>query len=345
MKSIGYFAHQPSGCYLYRIKHPMDALNAHGFPTVKIGLDQDIDLENMQSLQVYGIYPFSFSRALKILKDDNKKLVYDLDDATELIDETNPFYLSVKRDTFSQREILPFMDHITASTPVIADYIRGKTQAPITIVPNCYSPNEWMYPRPKREGIRIGFAGSTSHIPDLLMVLPAIKNLQKKYDIKFILFGFGPEDYESWLRSIKFMATEEALKCLEEFESFMKEIDTEWVPFIDFSQFPDTLTNISLDIGLCPLTDTPFNRARSASKAMEYTLSGALALASDLEPYRADPTSILVKDTEWEEKLEYYILNIEERKKRHKEHLEWIQQNRNINSPRMIDLLKSIYVV
>lgn len=347
MKGIGYFNHAPSGCFWYRIKHPMDALNAHGVRTEMITLNQDVVLDELQALQVYGIYPFSFDKALKYVKSEDKRIVYDIDDALDLIDPTNPFYYSVRRDAGSEREIFALADHITVATPFLAEYARTKTNVPITVVPNCYDPNEWTFPRPKREGIRIGFAGSCTHIEDLLLVLPAIKNLQKKYGIKFLVMGFATTDYRTWLTHFKYASPPEGLESIAKFEALVEGMNIEWIPYVDFDHYPSTLINMSLDIGLCPLVDTPFNRARSASKAMEYTLSGALALASDLEPYRNEMTSILVKDDEWENSIEKAILGFKldlgAINTIRNTQLDWLKENRDINTK--IDLLKSAYVV
>ncbi len=345
MSKVAYFKHKPSGCAWYRIQHPMEALQKHGVETQMVGLNVDIEIDDIEYFQVYGIYPFSFDHALRTLKDMGKKIVYDLDDALDLVEPTNPFYHSVMRDAGSQREIFKYADHITVATPALADYARTKTTAPITVIPNCYDAQEWTYPRPKRDGIRIGFAGSTTHIEDLLLVLPAIANLQKKYnEVKFLIMGFSDQDYPTWLKQTKYAATPEGLKAIEQFETYMKDIEFEWVPFVDFLQFPSTLINLSLDIGLCPVTNSAFNRARSASKAMEYTLAGALAVASNIETYKADYTSILVNDDEWEFALEDLINNPELIKYDHQLHLEWLQQNRNIDSPHNIDILKGVYL-
>lgn len=341
---VVYFNHQKSGCFWYRIKNPMEALDRAGVITKKISLNEDVETDDLKSLQVYGIYPFSFEYVLDTLKKDNKKIVYDLDDALDLIDTTNPFYHNVKKDVNSQKEMFKYADHITVATIGLLNYARSKTDKPITVIPNGYNPSEWTYDRPQREGIRIGFAGSTTHVDDLIMVLPSIINLQKKYDIRFLIMGFGNTTYEAWLRDFRFSgATEEAQKALNKLVPLMRQINFEWVPYIDFDFYPSTLINMSLDIGICPLKNTPFNNCRSASKAMEYTLAGALALASDTEAYRNDPTSILVKDNEWEEQLEFYVRNKEIRQKLQNEHLRWIQENRNVDN--QVDLLKSIYLV
>lgn len=321
----------------------MEALNTHGVETKMIRINEDIEFDPVTAVQVYGIYPFSFEKSLQFIKSQGKKIVYDMDDALDLIDLSNPFYYAVKHDSFSERELFKYADHITASTPAIARYAATKTTVPITVVPNCYSPEEWTFPRPEREGIRIGFAGSTTHVEDLLLVLPSIKKLQEKYDIKFLLFGFGPSTYTQWIQDFRFAGTDESRIQLEKLIPLLDSMTFEWIPFVDFEHFPSTLINMSLDIGLCPLTDTSFNQARSASKAMEYTLAGALALTSDREAY-IDPSSINVKDGHWEEELEFYITHPELRKEAQQRHLQWIKENRNINSPQMLDLLKSVYV-
>jgi hypothetical protein len=340
---IAYFHHQKSGCFWYRIKNPMEALKRAGVNTQMINLGEDLTTDNLKSLQVYGIYPFSFDKALESFKKEGKKVIYDIDDALDLIDETNPFYYNVKKDTNSEKEMLKHADHITVATKGLETYMKGKTNTPITIVPNCYNPDEWTYQRPEREGIRIGFAGSTTHVDDLIMVLPAIAKLQQIYDVKFLIMGFSPNSYETWLREFRFAATtEKAKQALDKLIPLMENIKFEWIPYIDFDLYPSTLINMALDIGICPLKDTPFNNCRSASKAMEYTLAGALALASDTEAYRNDPTSILVKGNEWEEQLEFYVKNKDIRQKLQVEHLRWIQENRNVNN--QVDLLKSIYL-
>lgn len=342
-KKVGYWEHQRSGCLWYRIKNPMDLLSRNGIETEMLKLDTDIDLDSFQSVQFYGAYPFSFEKVLKLLKEKGVKIVYDMDDALSLIDESNPFYHSVNRDVGSVQQILDYADEVTVATPYYLDFLKGKTKAKITVVSNSYVSSEWTYEKPKREGIRIGFAGSTTHVSDLIQIIPIIKNLQDKYNVKFLIMGFGQDDYVTWYKQYRYICSDKAAEELKTLDNLLSTIVFEWIPFVDFTQYPDTLTNMSLDIGICPLRPTEFNNHRSASKALEYNLAGALVLASDTIPYRQDPTSVLVKEGNWEEQLEFYITNPEIADKVHQEHLDWIHKSRNINS--QIDLLKGVYVV
>lgn len=340
-KGVGYFRNQPNGCYWYRVQRPMQALASAGVKTVPVTINEDMSIDELNAFHLYGAYPFSFQPALVKLKTEyGKKLVYDMDDASTLIEEVNPFYLDIRKNIGSMKELVSFADEITVSTPVMADYVKTlEPNKKITVVPNCYTPSEWLFPRPRREGLRIGFTGSSTHVTDLIPILPTIKKLQDKYKFTFILYGFDKVGYNNWFKNHRFVSTEKGQKELEIFDKLLSEITFEFVPFTDFDVYPGTLTNIALDIGLCPLTPTPFNDCRSASKAMEYTLSGALAIASNSPAYTQDPTSIIAHN--WEEALEYFITHPEEIQPIQQQHLSWIQKNRNIDT--IVPLLKEIY--
>lgn len=347
-KSVGRFSHARSGCMWYRTEHPMKALEAEGIAAELLPINGDIEestIDSLMSVHFYGAHPFSMEPVIRYLKSKGIRIVYDMDDALDLIDPSNPFYHSVKRDSGSARQMVAHCDILTASTPQIASYALRELgcAAPIKVVPNCYVREEWDYERKDHEGIRIGFAGASPHVSDLIEAIPSIRNLQSKYPVKFYIMGFGSSDYASWYREYRYIAQPEATEELRKLDELLSTIQYEWVPFVDYSLYPKTLIGLSLDIGICPLKDTPFNNCRSASKAMEYALAGALALASDTIPYQNEPTSVLVKEGCWEEQLEFYIRNPEIREKVRNEHLLWIHENRNLETKG--DLLKSVYVV
>lgn len=344
--TVAYFRHQKSGCWYYRILQKMAALERAGVPTRMIELDSDLtneEFDQITTYQFYGIYPFSLEKVFKFLKEAGKKIIYDCDDAMNLIEETNPFYYAVKKDAWSFLEILPYADEVTVSTPKMAEYVKSyKPDANVTVVPNTYAKSEWVFARPDRGGIRIGFAGSPTHLPDLLKVLPAIKNLQAKYNVTFILMGLGPYNYETSFKHLKAAGTDTLRNHALQVEELLKEIKFEWVPHVDFEQYFPTLINLSLDYGLCPLSDTPFNAHRSPVKALEYTLAGALALASNMPGYSQDLTSVLTLDDQWETKLEYCIMHPHDVALQKQVHLTWAKENRNVDD--QVPLLKQIYL-
>lgn len=340
---VAHFDHQKSGCMWYRTKHVMDLFERNGISTEKIYINNDVtSYDSIRSFQLYGVYPFSIERVASYLKKDEKRIVYDMDDALDLIDTSNPFYYAVKKDANSAQPILSLADRITVSTPKMAEYAKARSNAPVTIIPNCYDPKEWQFLRPKREGFRIGFAGSATHVQDLIEIIPVIKRLQSESDVRFLIMGFGKQNYETWLRDFKHIAPMEAIRDLGILSKLLETISYEWIPYVDFDIYPQVLTNMSLDIGLCPLKDTPFNQHRSACKAMEYTLSGALALASPVGAYRDEGCCVLVNDGEWESTIIKYM-NTYLRNRTNGLHLQWLEKNRHIDT--QLETLKEVYNV
>lgn len=342
-KIIGYWPHAPSGCAWYRVENPMSALKKSGLNVQTVEIDKDFIASEYQSVQFYGAVPFSVEKVLKYMKEQGIKIVYDCDDALDLIDETNPFYHAVKKDVGSTQAMLEYADEVTVANQQLADYLKDKTKAKITIVPNCYIPEQWTHTRVQHDEIRIGFAGSATHVPDLIEIIPVIKSLQLKYNIKFYIMGFGPTTYEEWFKNYRYIAQPIATIELRKLDALLKEIKFEWIPFVDYKLYPKVLTELSLDIGLCPLKDTPFNRCRSASKAMEYILAGSLVLASDSPTYNSEPTSVRITDIGWEEHIEKMIKSTLEKTASTYLVANWLKENRAIDT--QIDLLKSIYVV
>lgn len=324
----------------------MKALEDAGVKVHVLPIDEDIDesvIDSLMSVQFYGAVSFSFEPVIKYLKEKGVKIVYDMDDALRLIDVTNPFYHTVLKDIGSVNELLEYADEVTVSTPQMKEYVEDTYafKGKVTIIPNSFLKEEWGHKRKEHHHINIGFAGASPHVSDLIDIIPVISTLQKRYDIKFYIMGFGQSDYQTWYKQYRYIAQPEATRELRKLDELLSTIKYEWVPFVDHTLYPKVLTELSLDIGICPLKSTSFNNHRSACKAMEYTLSGALAIASDTIPYRKELNSVLVN--EWEETLEFYITHHEVRKKMVEEHLEWTQENRDIT--KLVDLLKEVYVV
>jgi hypothetical protein len=51
------------------------------------------------------------------------------------------------------------------------------------------------------------------------------------------------------------------------------------------AEYPALLSRLGIDIGLAPLHDTTFNRAKSDIKYLEYSAIGAVTIASPVAPY------------------------------------------------------------
>ena len=83
------------------------------------------------------------------------------------------------------------------------------------------------------------------------------------------------------------------------------------------------------DIGLAPLADTPFNRARSNVKAREYAAAGVPWLASPVGAYRElgkDQGGQLVGDGDWQAALEDLIRSGRERARLQRRGRKWAER-------------------
>jgi hypothetical protein len=116
-----------------------------------------------------------------------------------------------------------------------------------------------------------------------------------------------------------------------DFYSKLKNLRMLHVPFAPPELHPSILSRSSFDIGLCPLQDTEFNKAKSAIKFYEYAAVGAVTLASDVGPY-VDEVNYRAKNTkkDWIKKLEKLIVDKEFREKLRQQQYDYVYKNRNI---------------
>jgi len=137
----------------------------------------------------------------------------------------------------------------------------------------------------------IGYMASADHLPNLMMVLPALEKLLDRHArLKFELFGSIP--IPEWLAR---------------FGERVRKVD----PVSDYESFLDRLAERQWDIGICPLTAIEFNLTKSNNKWVEYTSAGIAVVASANMIYDeccADGCGILAGDSnEWFTALERLV--------------------------------------
>ena len=170
----------------------------------------------------------------------------------------------------------------------------------------------------KKKEVRIGWQGGASHYEDLYEIKDAIKEvLVKNENTKFIYFG----DMR--------------------FHGLFKDINPSQIEFhswINHSAYPYKLATLNLDIGLCPITDNPFNRNKSSIKWMEYSALGIATVATNIPPYSIDisdrETGLLVENNtkSWFDNISGLALNYELRNKLSKQAYSQVEANYNIKN-------------
>jgi len=332
-----------SGCYKWRTAIPAKYLARRGH---RIQLVTE-DPSQYEAPDVMVFFRAHFEQAMVLAawcKKNNIRVVFDTDDALELVPQQNLNYRSLQPRLPVYRHLLEVADVVTTTTPTLADHLRTQNSN-VIVLPNSVDPEEWS-PRPRGGDLRIGWTGSPTHFADLNLVLDAVRELQKKYPFTFVLQGMCKEQsieelYENLLRELgkKFFETPLG-RSIKRFRERLSGIKYEFHPAVPVDQHARTVCNLALDIGIAPLTDDAFNRNKSCIKYYEYAMSGAVTVASQVKPY-SDEVSVLAKNNResWKYKLESVINS--DREALWREQRDWIMEHRNIQ--RNVDLWESAY--
>jgi hypothetical protein len=155
-------------------------------------------------------------------------------------------------------------DGLIVSTPYLKE-VYSEFCPNIYVVPNSIDVQRWdKVQRKKKPGIRIGWMGSTSHAEDLEIVASIIPEILEKHkDVTFV-FGSG--------------ALPDFLKGIERVEVLEK-----WVPIL---KYPQHLAHQDFDIGMAPLRDNKFNRAKSNLRWLELAALGIPCVASNVGHFK-----------------------------------------------------------
>lgn len=328
-----------TACNFYRIHTPLDHLCEKGLAELamtydyQLGSEQAVDAALWSDLIVMH-RPASedWFKFIKLIQKTGKLFVADYDDNPFKTSPLNPFYGNIGveeveyvwpdgrkewlwrdgqtsqksgkvifniekninyRETF--RANFKKADMVTCTTPELAEDFKLINQNTV-VLPNLITP-EWFpsIPNWDKKEIRIGWQGGASHYEDLFFIQPVIEKILAKHNnVKFVFFGD--------LR----------------FQGLFKNCDQnkiEWNSWVSHEVYPYKIALLNCDIGLCPLVDNEFNRAKSAIKWMEYSMVNMASVASNIPPYstvmKDGETGLLCNEDEkqWEDAIDRLILD------------------------------------
>ncbi len=263
-------------------------------------------------------------------------VVYAPDDAVWEITPDNPSFDQV-------RPFLPLVDLVRrrADAFLVTTATLGAQlddgNRDIFVVPNAIEPDRWPL-RPRTSGEwRVGWSGGASHVDDLLAVVPALQDLCRRQPVQVVVQGLVAEPFDEAERNLRqdldayTPAARVAAEKILELIAALRACRARHVPFKAFDAYRSGLPRLDLDIGLCPLRDTPFNRSKSAVKFYEYACCGFLTVASDIPPY-AGEVSLTVPDDPraWADALEFHLRRADVRAARLHEQRAFVLAERNI---------------
>lgn len=211
----------------------------------------------------------ALAKVIKLIREQGVAVVVDIDDDLSRIDPTNPAFTAMhpknvkggvsEHSWHGCQLACDYATMVQVSTPaLLRRYARhGRGRVVKNCVPESYLDVEHM------DSDLIGYGGSLhSHSNDVTQLGPSIGRLQNE-GLDFMTIG------ES-------VGVERALGLSREAVKH---------PPTELAQWPHALTKIG--IGVAPLADTQFNRAKSWLKMLEMAAVGVPCVGSPLDEYRA----------------------------------------------------------
>lgn len=214
------------------------------------------------------------------------RLVYDLDDNLLAMDE-HPERESYLGLVAAVRRSLQVADEVWCSTRVLADAVAREGGTSV-LMPNVLDPELWertelpQPPAADSQALRLVYMGTRTHDEDYRLLEAALLELERQRPGSFSLTLIGVNAQHAvvypWMQPAAPPAHTGA-----SYPAFVR-----W--FVCQGPF---------DLGLAPLMDSTFNRAKSSIKVLDYAAIGVPTLASAVAGYQEDDAGdrLLVENT------------------------------------------------
>jgi len=203
------------------------------------------------------------AQVLETIFAAGKPVVYDTDDDFAAIGPDHPFHARMADILPHIRRTVRRAHLVTVSTPVLAAVLAEENPT-VRVLPNLLPDALWHpAPPPSRPIVAIGMAATATHHGDLAPLENVLSRLAGSLagKARFAFYGCPPTP-----------------------EAFPRASIIPFAP--DYPAYAARLPRLGWGIGLAPLADTAFNRAKSPIKWLEYAVSGICGIFADLPPYR-----------------------------------------------------------
>ena len=287
-----------SACAWYRLAIPLHAASLAG---CEVRLRQaSVSASDLAWCDVFvvqrGWHP-NMLRAVTDARILGKRVVYDLDDDLWTVGPRNSSAAFWKAHREDAERVIGACHAVTVTGPALASTL-SRHHDHVSIVPNALPPDFTRTSRP-HDGLVIGWAGSSSHAEDLEMVAESVA-------------GFlGPD-----------VRLETAGGCAVTHEHAVS------LKAVPIERYHELLSRF--DIGLAPLCDSRFNRAKSDLKLIEYSAVGVPWIASPVGPYKPHKgcgAGLLASTpTEWKRHLAFLMEHPEARRQMGERGFEWARR-------------------
>lgn len=210
-----------------------------------------------------------------------------------------------------KRIVQKFCDGVIVSTPYLGN-IYSTIHDNIHVAPNCVDPADWeapyyggnveLEPFVPGERLRIGWAGSASHLYDLAEIRPALDWASRQKGVEVVVLGELELPLAHWQ-----------------------------VPWTD--TLAEYRRNVfALDVILCPIRASAWANCKSDVKALEGAMGGALPVVSKTEPFRPwwDRGYVAETKKDWVKIVKHLVANRDEVAREAKSARDYVLEERTI---------------
>lgn len=277
---------QPNGCAWYRCYLPMKELkkdkyeSGMGLPGFNDAHGFGILIPDNKAIHGWDIVVLKLIMLERVVEQVDKamakgqKIIVDLDDHMEGLEKTNLAYTmtSPEKNPKNNREhyfkIIEKATALTTSTPFLQEFYQKKhPDKPVYLVRNGIDTDRWQMRKDHSNWLpTFGWVGATPwRSGDLQILSPYFGEFLKEKHVRFHHSG-----------SI-INAPSVSQQVGIDPDIFSSE------PMQPINTYPKMFRKI--DVGIVPLTDVPFNHAKSFIKGLEYAAAGVPFIASPLPEY------------------------------------------------------------
>jgi glycosyltransferase involved in cell wall biosynthesis len=306
---IAYLAMPSTGNGFYRGIAPMMALEARGHRVTRLPVDGPVPPGALADVDLLHVHRYADERTLKLVrlaKQSGAAVVWDNDDDAGGIERGTIAYKKYgganwERRRVAMRKLFAHTDLVTAPSGYLAQRL-AQDGAPRTAVVENYPPNQFLNVRARpHDGVVVGWIAGKEHEVDVepLRLRDAFGRLLDDLpELRIHTFGT-----KLGLRS-------------------ERSVHVDVVPLLRLTE-----EAAAFDVGIAPLADVGFNRARSNIKLKEYAAAGLPWLASPTGPYAGmgeQQGGRLVPDDRWYEEVRRLVEKKRERRKLQKRAVKWV---------------------
>ncbi len=315
----------------YRAMQPAQALGLNGHEVLVSPMnEEDVRVEALREFDVVHVYRWASKAtqaAIRRLKQQGTAIVWDNDDdlsayPSTVVESRKAGAMRSQLMLGQVKAMLKLADVVTTPSEHLAAAFRSYGAAEVHVVEN-YVAGEFAAARPSSHSgpITVGWTAAMEHLHDLyeLRMRDALRGLLDAHaDVRVASIGIDLGLEHDRYRQLG------------------------WVPF---RELPALVA--SFDVGIAPLVDEPFNRARSNIKLKEYATLGIPWLASPIGPYVGmgeQEGGRLVENGSWREQLERLVTSARDRRKLAKRGQRWARsQTLERNTERWVDAFAAAY--